>query len=644
MQMRNSVLLVFILLLASYMAFIPHIGYAYPLHVDEWMHMTYAETIAQTGSITFPDPFSGLWDIKLGDNLWVGYHILLAMFQQVSGIDWIILFRYFPSIIFMITVLAVYALASRKGYGLEAAFFTCLIPTTGGLLGPAFMVPMALTMLFIPLSLFLAFNIKTWPSYLLIFLITSFLLISHATTAIVLCIVLVPYILLNIKDNKWHSAGILVALALPFALSLPWTFQIAVQTATQLLAPQYYSPYAELPDLLWKYGLLPAIFSFVGIIIVIIKDNRTGLALIAGLAALLAVMLAFVKFHYGLATVYERGLTVMLLILSILAGAGLSWLMKLKLPANFLARRNSSIFRSASSYVFALLIVVTLVIAIPARVNASFYHMIDEEDYRSFAWIKNNVGPDYSGALIDPWKATAFVALTGKKVASRIWVKQEPVDDVIYKFLANGCQDSTFLRDYRGSFVYNLTPCSNSDLVEVRNNIYISNPNILNDALSKNMLKNSGFEVVSENPPAYWGQWSQNSESPFIFPAPGRNGGVCASIHMVETGPFKAWPVAIWGQDVPVQAGKSYIMGGWIRSELIDGDGGAMLVPHWKGPGYTWIGAIKFMPYIKGTTGWTYYEGKVTAPAGASICSICCSMEGSSGTAWYDDIVFTEVK
>src|SRR5208283_3470818 len=108
--------LLLILALAFCMSFIPHMGYAYPLHVDEWMHMTYAETIAQTGSITFPDPFTGMAYINLGSNLWVGYHILWAMFQQVSGIDWIILFRYFPSIIFMLTVLAVYILANRQGY------------------------------------------------------------------------------------------------------------------------------------------------------------------------------------------------------------------------------------------------------------------------------------------------------------------------------------------------------------------------------------------------------------------------------------------------------------------------------------------------------------------------------------------------
>ncbi len=644
MKMRNLSLLLFVLLLAFYMAFIPHIGYAYPLHVDEWMHMAYAETIAQTGSITFPDPFIGLWDIKLGDNLWAGFHLLWAMFQQVSGIAWIPLFRYFPSIIFMITVLAVYILASRQGFGWEAAFFTCLIPTTGGLLGPAFMVPMALSLLFIPLSLFLAYNIRHWGSYVLLFIFTCFLLLSHATTAIIICIILAPYILLNFKGNTRHSVGILIALVIPFILPFPWIFQKVLQSAGQLLMQQYLSPYIELPDLLWKYGLLPFIIGFIGTVVLIIKGGKKNLGLVLGLALLLIIMLVFFKFHFGLSEVYARGLTAMLIILSVLAGAGLSWLSKLKLPVNFLARYNSSIYRSASPVACALLAVVMLCVAIPTRASAVFYHMIDDEDYNSFVWVKDHVGADYPSAIMDPWKATPFIAVTGKKVASRIWLNTQTVDTVINKFLANGCKDTTFLRDYRGSFVYNLAPCSNSDLVEVRNNIYISNPNILSVAMGKNLLSNAGFEVVSENPPAYWAQWSQNCESAFIFPAPGRNDGVCASIHLVETGPFKTWPVAIWGQDVPVQAGKAYIIGGWIRSELIDGSGGAILVPHWKGPGYTWIGATEFMPHIKGTTGWTYYEGKVTAPVGASICSVCCSMEGCSGTAWYDDIVFQEVK
>ena len=634
--------LLLILALAFCMAFIPHIGYAYPLHVDEWMHMTYAETIAGTGAITFPDPFTGLTYINLGDNLWVGYHILWAMLQQVSGIPWIPLFRYFPSIIFMITVLAVYILASRQGYGLEAAFFTCLIPTTGGLLGPAFMVPMALGMLFIPLSLFLAFNVKKWPSYLLLFLFTSFLLISHATTAIVLCIILAPYILLNIKGNIRHAAGVLAALVLPFALSLPWTIPIAAETARQLLVPQYFSPYIELPDLLWKYGLLPIVFSFVGIFILIIKGSKKGLALILGLALLLVIMLIFYRLHYGLETIYERGLTAMLLILSILAGAGLFWVRKLKQPSDFPYKHESTPMKNVTNIGCVFLVVVILAIAIPTHLNAVFYHMIDDEDYWAFTWMKDNIRAQYATALLDPWKATAFSAITGKTSPCRIWLNQEPVDNRIYSFLADGCQNTAFLQNNRVSFVYNRLPCSNKDLIEIRANIYITNPNNSNLFPSTEGLQNGDFEAVYGIPPARWVQWSQNCTAAFKYPDQGRNGGVCVSIHMFEIEPFKPWPQAVWAQDVPVQGGRSYVIGGWVRSENISGQGGAMIVPQWKGPGYSWIGATDFMPYLKDTNDWSYYEDTVAAPAGATTCTVCCFMAGCSGTAWYDDIFFRE--
>ena len=40
--------------LIPFLAFIPHIGYAYPLHVDEWMHLTYAKTFAQADALRLP--------------------------------------------------------------------------------------------------------------------------------------------------------------------------------------------------------------------------------------------------------------------------------------------------------------------------------------------------------------------------------------------------------------------------------------------------------------------------------------------------------------------------------------------------------------------------------------------------------------
>jgi hypothetical protein len=50
------------------MAFIPHIGYAYPPHLYEWMRLTCAKTIAQTGAANFPDPFTGYNMAKFAGN------------------------------------------------------------------------------------------------------------------------------------------------------------------------------------------------------------------------------------------------------------------------------------------------------------------------------------------------------------------------------------------------------------------------------------------------------------------------------------------------------------------------------------------------------------------------------------------------
>jgi hypothetical protein len=49
--MTKTLLLILILFLAFFMAFNPHIGYAYPVHLDEWMHHTHARTIAQAGAV-----------------------------------------------------------------------------------------------------------------------------------------------------------------------------------------------------------------------------------------------------------------------------------------------------------------------------------------------------------------------------------------------------------------------------------------------------------------------------------------------------------------------------------------------------------------------------------------------------------------
>ena len=453
-----------IMALAFYIAFIPHHNYPYPLHVDEWINLVRCKGLMEAGSITFTGSFL----------LETGFNLFWGVFQTISGISWMDIFRYFPGIILIITVLSVYILARRQGFGWEAALFTCLIPTTVGILGPAFLIAMSLGLLFMPLSLFLAFNFKTGWSYLTLFIFVCFLLTLHAPTAVGLAIILVPYILLNLKGSFKHSLGLTLALALPFLVPFPWIFHMLLPTAKLLFSSQPIPTYIELPRIIQAYGYLPILFCLLGTFLLAIRGGNKNYSLILGLLVLLVMLVAYYTFHYGVEIMYFRGLMYMMLIMSIVAGAGLMGVRKLRLPARVNAwLKVPFITQNVGNILCLALIALTLVMVIPVRQDTPYYHMIEEEDYEAFVWIKDNVSEGYGKAVLDPWKATAFSAITGKDIYSRVHAYPTAKDEKAYTFLNNGCADTAFLRENGISIVYSQEGCDNPELVEVRENVYL---------------------------------------------------------------------------------------------------------------------------------------------------------------------------
>ena len=450
--------------LAFYLAFIPHHNYPYPVHVDEWVHLANAKALMRAGSITFPGSFL----------LEAGFHLFWGVFQTISGISWLEIFRYFPGIIFIITVLSVYILAQRQGFGWEAAFFTALMPTTVGILGPAFLIPMAMGLLFIPLSLFLAFNFRTAWSYLTLFILVSFLLAIHAPTAVALAIILVPYILLNLKGSFKHSLWLTLALTIPFLAPFPWIFSMLLPTANLLFSPQTLPTYIQLPLIIKTYGYLPVLLGLLGIFVLAVKGGNKSYGIVLGLLALLVMLVAYYTFQYGVEIMYFRGLTYMMLLMSIVAGAGLMGVRRLHLPIKVGAwLKIPFLTKNAGNILCLALIALTLFMVIPVRQNTPFYHMIDKADYEAFICIKDNVPESYDRAVLDPWKATAFAAVSEKDVYTRIHEYPQAKDDQAYTFLSDGGTDTAFLRENRISIVYSRETIRNPDLVEVRENVYL---------------------------------------------------------------------------------------------------------------------------------------------------------------------------
>jgi len=471
-----------ILALAYFVTFIPHITYPYALHIDEWVHIAYTNALLDSGTVYHANPFSGLGSGGIVALLESGYHIPLALFQRFSGVSWVDIARYAPGIIFVFTVLSVYIFAKKKGFGWEAAFFACLITTTVGILGPAFIVPVAMGLVFVPLLLFLITNFQTRWAYLVICIFILFLIILHATSAILVVIILLPFCLFNWKANPKHNLGVLAAITLPFLLTLPWTSSLILSEWGSLFTPTPLPAYHSFLTIISEYGFLPVIFCLLGTFILIIKGNWKSYSLVISLIVLLAILAVFYTLHYGIAALYLRGLLFAMVMMSIVAGAGLRELRKLELPwINGFKLRKPRIVQAIGILLCVSAISATLFIAIPSRQFTPYYHMIDKTDYEAFDWIKNNIDSGYQKAILDPWKATAFTAITEKYVYTRIHTSPQPIDKQAYEFLQGGCNDTSFLLENGISIVYTriggvvFTP-DNPDLVEIRENVYLLNP------------------------------------------------------------------------------------------------------------------------------------------------------------------------
>ncbi len=468
-----------ILALAFYLSFIPHLNYPYPVHVDEWVQMVLSQAIVAAQHTSFTDPFFGNSLVTLSSNLEAGFQLFLGSIQQVSGLSWEVIFRFLPSIISVFCVLSVYIITKKHQFGWEAALLTALIPTSVGILGPAFLVPVSLGLVFIPLSLFAVFHFKDWRAYLLLFIFCIFLLAMHAPSAVCLVILLLPYIVINLKRNFKHSAGILLALAIPFLAVFPWIFALLLPTAKALLQPiaevnlQGWSNYTYLPQIVTSFGYLPVALCLVGVFALYIQGGKEKLGLVLALVVILIMLVVFFTFHYGVWILYLRGLMFALLMIGMVAGAGLMAIKEIKIPGHLANFKVPGLGRHIGYLFCTVVVIVVLAIAIPARQNTIYYEMIDREDAQAFSWIQKNVPADYRKAILDPWEATAFTALTRKNIYTKIHATVTISDKQAEDFLKNACSDTAFLQNNGISIVYTTGPVSNQNLEEVRRGVYL---------------------------------------------------------------------------------------------------------------------------------------------------------------------------
>jgi len=456
---NKHIWLILILLLAFYLNFTPHNDYQYLIHVDEWVNFAISQAILDEGNVVYTEPFMG--EKIITNDLEIGLRTFLAVFKDLTGFSWIFIFRYMPGIIFMITVLGVYTFANRSGYGLQAAFLAALIPTSVRLIGPGFLVAVGVGLMFIPLSLFLAYNTK---KYSLLFIFTAFLFLLHPPTALAVIAVLIPFVLLNYRNDPKHSMFITATLMFAFLISSPRLVHLVAPTAESMVSTStWYLPFA--PTVFKVYGYLPTLVFVVGIFALGRRGKIKDLGLIFASVLLLLPIVVFVQLYIGNGIIYDRNYSYLMVLMCIIGGFGL-----LNISSGLKEYR----FGPA---IYMLLVISILSTAAIAHSNTPYYHIMDEQEYTDYLWIKENLGDVEGISVLEPWEAKAYAPITGRYVYSHIPPGPsefcEKRNREIYEFFKDGGNNSTFLEANKISIVYTEMTITNPDLTEVKPRIYL---------------------------------------------------------------------------------------------------------------------------------------------------------------------------
>lgn len=446
-------LLILALCIAFYASFIPKQGYPYPLHVDEWAHLDQAQNVIELKGLSYPPHRES------------GFHLFLAEVQLVTGLDWFTIFRWLPSILFVITVFFMYLVGQKFGCGVEAAFLTALVPTTIRTLGPSFLVPVSIGMLAVPLCLFHLLEARVDKKhYIIIVIVLMFVWISHPVSALILTGVVVLFEIMalrfggDITSKKSLQSISIFFISVGALLSLVvWIqFDLIKHGIESLANPQGLGVLPPLEAIRSRIGTILSSLLVFGTFCLVLYQGWRGVAVVTTLIGLLAVVTLYYRSQLGIQTLADRSWLHLLLVAAIGEAYGiamlrrsLGWaLAKLYKPIEF-----------GSYLTVALLVSFVMFNGINKNRGEFFYQLIDDRGVSDFVWVRDNLTPEIRRTLLRPDVAFSYRAITrGYPYSMQAFPFSDAGVEASYRFLyaGNGSppEDMNWLIDAGVSLVY----------------------------------------------------------------------------------------------------------------------------------------------------------------------------------------------
>jgi len=373
-----------------------------------------------------------------------------------------------------------YAFGKRRGFGLGAAFLVALIPTTVRFLGPAFLVPVALGLTFIPLTLLtlqrLMFDLRGPVVLFLIFV--SLLFIHPPTLAVISGIAVIHFILFSLPAGErggsraWQSVVALALLLSVCVLTFFWVPSALDFVTREAMDPEAHLAASPIGDALPKFGYVPVALFVMGAGILIYRGKRHDWALVLSAAGLLAFEQIYPRFYIGPDIVYERGWLYTYVLMALLGGVALRELARGARVA--LLKRRPAISAAASYALIGVIVVLALTVSMRSHLSEQYDHVIDDAAYQDFLWVGEYVPAQYGIGVLDTFVAWPFASVSGKfAYTAEIAPNLHAEGRSAMKFLQDGASDTSWLKERGITIVCTPWGVENNELIKVHNNVYL---------------------------------------------------------------------------------------------------------------------------------------------------------------------------
>lgn len=508
---RNSAVLrltglIGILLFSFWIGMSAHWDDPYPLHVDEWFAIGYAQSTLDAGGLEYPNPYR---QGEISFHPEMGFHLLLGFLKTTTGLSWMSLYRVAPGVLLALLGFLTYSFGRRAGFGWAAAMFVSLIPTSVGTLGPAFLVPVSAAMLLIPVTLLVlhAMGEKSdGKSLWILMLILAGTIFVHPTTAVVVTALAGLYLLSFVGEafaRRRYRAGVKLLLAVGVPIMIPvvilglWIPSLS-QKILEQSAPGLSGPASRLglhTGFTEAFGILGVMLFIMGLFLFIARsDFGVRSYILPGLTGLLIAFLFFVfpTYQIGPGPLYGRGWLYLSLFMVIFAGYGAAVYFR-SIPA--IARTVAARFgRRLDAWTAVALWAVGTAVVVLAFISGPFnnerrhaysgyYRVVNERIFADFRWIGRYASPEQTVAMGEPSIAWAYPPVAGPGTTVFQTISSPGTNRRVQKvrqMLSLGEADVSWLRRAGISVFYTCRPLfftceelTNDDLFKIRRGVYL---------------------------------------------------------------------------------------------------------------------------------------------------------------------------